>query len=881
MDLIQRIKFFRPEDASHFVERKDLIEKFSRLDEYRLVLVSAGPGFGKSLTTSKILEKLSLDFSWLSLSPDDNLFSRFIQYVVRSIQTRAPSFGEELLILLNLPEPPSPKKIAVLLQNELLGLTKDLMLVLDDFHYISDPLINELINSLIEYPIPFFKMVIITRRDPDLDLKKWRGKNLLLDIRSKDLRMNELDLTALYSQFYQEQPSEEQIDLILKKTEGWVLLLKLLFQRSDHPEALKSELSENRKGPIPIVHELMTEFLRKNSMEQAEQLIQLSFVNEFNKDTFCELCLADEMKSDCDMIFEKFIDHLKMFGVVIMQSDKTSGWFRFHHLFLDFLREKHTEYFTDESINSTHFKLAIWYHKNERHHEAIDHYLQCGELSKALSCFSNFRIRLLAESRYEDLRQTFELFDQENIESNLELQLTKAWLMFHSGNLGDMNAFLEPFIETLKEKDLLTDREKLLKGEIHALLSYSQYMVLGNIDSSLMHSQTSIQLLNTNNASALGLAWIFYGSSMRALGHGEQAKMELLLKLRESDNAIFKGYLLIVLYFIHWFDCELDNSLMYAKNLLEAGRIKNSKFLQTMGHTFAGIIYYNQGKNDEALMHLESSYQYRYYANLRHVLVGGLAFMHLKTMRRKVNEANEIMEEFERISLNKGDQMFIKFVDSAKALNHIRLNQGASFHWAKQNDFTDYLPESSLYSPELTQAIILTLSDEPSAWNLAMDICEMMEGFYTGRRNNNGRVRTLAIKSVLYFKMDMREKSFDLLEKVLHIAEIGDYTRPFLLLKESMEDLLESYVPQRDSAFALRVLNLIKLESEFRRPAKLSPREKEILELSRKMSNIEVGEALFISEKTVKVHITNINKKLKTSNKKDAITKATALGLLN
>ena len=42
----------------------------------------------------------------------------------------------------------------------------------------------------------------------------------------------------------------------------------------------------------------------------------------------------------------------------------------------------------------------------------------------------------------------------------------------------------------------------------------------------------------------------------------------------------------------------------------------------------------------------------------------------------------------------------------------------------------------------------------------------------------------------------------------------------------------------------------------------LTIREKEILVLAHKMTNKEVGNQLFISEKTVKSHITNINKKL-------------------
>ena len=58
-------------------------------------------------------------------------------------------------------------------------------------------------------------------------------------------------------------------------------------------------------------------------------------------------------------------------------------------------------------------------------------------------------------------------------------------------------------------------------------------------------------------------------------------------------------------------------------------------------------------------------------------------------------------------------------------------------------------------------------------------------------------------------------------------------------------------------------------------------REKEILILSEKMTNKEVGNRLFIAEKTVKSHITNINKKLNVTTRIDAIAKAKELALVD
>ena len=60
----------------------------------------------------------------------------------------------------------------------------------------------------------------------------------------------------------------------------------------------------------------------------------------------------------------------------------------------------------------------------------------------------------------------------------------------------------------------------------------------------------------------------------------------------------------------------------------------------------------------------------------------------------------------------------------------------------------------------------------------------------------------------------------------------------------------------------------------------LSNREKEILMMSGNMTNKEVSNQLFIAEKTVKSHITNINRKLNVKTKREAVSKAQEMGLI-
>jgi DNA-binding NarL/FixJ family response regulator len=83
----------------------------------------------------------------------------------------------------------------------------------------------------------------------------------------------------------------------------------------------------------------------------------------------------------------------------------------------------------------------------------------------------------------------------------------------------------------------------------------------------------------------------------------------------------------------------------------------------------------------------------------------------------------------------------------------------------------------------------------------------------------------------------------------------------------------ESYVPPMLAASLL--LEMREAQSQHKQPAspldELTPREREILEgLAAGLSNKEIGEQLFLSEKTVKHYMTNILQKLQVRNRVEA-----------
>ncbi len=83
---------------------------------------------------------------------------------------------------------------------------------------------------------------------------------------------------------------------------------------------------------------------------------------------------------------------------------------------------------------------------------------------------------------------------------------------------------------------------------------------------------------------------------------------------------------------------------------------------------------------------------------------------------------------------------------------------------------------------------------------------------------------------------------------------------------------------------ASKVLRHISSEADASRhtPEALTPREREVLQcLGRGLTNTDIAEALFISERTVKFHVSAILDKLGAGNRTEAVTLAAHRGLLS
>src|SRR6266540_578333 len=118
----------------------------------KLTLIRAPAGWGKStlLADWHALESETRPFAWVALDADDNDPVRFWTYLIHALRTIDPSAGKLSLPMLRAPRVSVVDDVLPALCNELMASARQVVLVLDDYHLIKNPEIDEVLSLSVQ-----------------------------------------------------------------------------------------------------------------------------------------------------------------------------------------------------------------------------------------------------------------------------------------------------------------------------------------------------------------------------------------------------------------------------------------------------------------------------------------------------------------------------------------------------------------------------------------------------------------------------------------------------------------------------------------------------------------------------------------------------------
>jgi LuxR family maltose regulon positive regulatory protein len=386
-------KVVLPELPAALILRPRLLELLSGGLDGGLTLVCAPAGFGKTvlLRSWTSVARPPGPVAWLSLEADDNDPARFWAYVLAALErsgalpagAAAPPAGQGADV-----------QLARLL-NALEGVEAPAVLVLDDFHELSEETILRGVQFLIRHCPPRLRLMIAARADPRLELHQLRTSGKLTELRVAELAFTLQEAAELLG-VQGLDLRQHEVALLHAHTEGWPAGLRLAaLTLRDHPDPA-SFVAEFAGDDRSVADYLTGEVLAHQPAAVRSTLLSTSILGRFNGE------LADALTGRDDG--ERMLAELERAGAFVValrghaagaapcndqRPDGAAGahggapegrraWYRYHQLFAELLRVE-LRHEAPERVPELHRRAAAWFAAEGLPAEAARHALTAGD----------------------------------------------------------------------------------------------------------------------------------------------------------------------------------------------------------------------------------------------------------------------------------------------------------------------------------------------------------------------------------------------------------------------------------------------------------------------------------------------------------------------
>ncbi len=192
-----------------------------------LTLITAPAGFGKTTLVASCIAGRGMPVAWLSLDKDDNQPGRFLDYLIAALQEADPTIGNEAAQLMAGIQQALPEAVLTSLINDLDIAGGEIVLVLDDYQFISSQAVHEEVAFLLEHCPNTFHLVIATRSDPPLPLARLRARGQTVELRAADLRFTETEAAQFLNDVMGLHLDAGSVAVLEERTEGWIAGLQM------------------------------------------------------------------------------------------------------------------------------------------------------------------------------------------------------------------------------------------------------------------------------------------------------------------------------------------------------------------------------------------------------------------------------------------------------------------------------------------------------------------------------------------------------------------------------------------------------------------------------------------------------------------------------
>ncbi len=354
------------------MSREQLISSVEGSRDAPVVILSAGPGWGKTTMLAQWASRSDRPFAWVSVDEGDNDPIVLLTYVATALD-RVSRLDPSVFEALASSHVSVQAKVVPRLGAALANMNKRLVLVLDDLHRLDSQPSLDAVAALERHVPDGSQLALSTRGHPALPLGALRARGLSREIGAEELRMDAADGRQLLSAAGVEL-ADAEVAKLTEHTEGWAAGLYLaalsIRTRSDGTAKVAATFSGNDR----LVSEYLGAELLGHLPADERRFLRRTAVLGQMSGPLCDEVLEESGSAAT-------LDSLARSNLFLVPLDAHGGWYRYHHLFQELLRAE-LERAEPDRLGQLLARATAWCEANGQPEAAIGYAQEAGDVDR-------------------------------------------------------------------------------------------------------------------------------------------------------------------------------------------------------------------------------------------------------------------------------------------------------------------------------------------------------------------------------------------------------------------------------------------------------------------------------------------------------------------